>query len=507
MDNLFRKVFYNLVIRNKIFYFLKIINENYKKIFIDQGDLINLLIHRYKGIEFFKEFVILSKGYKSLTLKKGMFPSYLTFDVLDLRNYYTLELKFENGSIPNSVTDLKLPMNFNEKLLNDDGNGCGGSGNCNGGSGSCSGSGSISGIYPNNLKRLFLSYYAWGEDSFFCSKYNRFKMKSHISPPQTLEYLKFQYSGFPFKECEFKIPKFTSIHTLVLSTYSIGGSKSGTIKADILPPSLTELVLDCEFKYIENNVFSKTKIKKLVFSKRFDGSLVINKTQLPSTLEILKFHGKIFSHDKIENDSKLKIFETDSLPNGLKKFIVSDYPGFNQNIQVNNFFPISCTYIYLKNFKRPITTKLKDGTVVSIFPENLKELVFFELMLNQPLLLLPNSITTLRIISHQGRGPSQFYQPLIKFNCLPLYLITLVLDYHYYYLDIINGVIEKIKWLPTTLKNLTFNTFGIKTFRFLGNLSYYKSQFNQNFSNCPFDNFNIISSLKYLQISDVYYID
>lgn len=151
----------------------------------------------------------------------------------------------------------------------------------------------------------------------------------------------------------FKISKFTSIHTLVLSTFSIDGSISGTLKADILPPNLT-----------------------------------INKTQLPSTLEILKFYGKNFSHGKIENDSKFKIFETDSLPNGLKKFIVSRYPGFNQNIQVNNFFPISCTYIYLIGFMRPIPTKLKDGAVVSIFPENLKELIFFELMLNQPLLLL-----------------------------------------------------------------------------------------------------------------------
>ncbi|KAM9949612.1 hypothetical protein ACTFIT_010830 [Dictyostelium discoideum] len=306
-------------------------------------------------------------------------------------------------------------------------------------------SGRISGIHPNNLKRLYLSYRAWGEDSFFCSKYNRYKMKLYISPPQTLEYLKFEYRHFPFKACEYL--KFQNLHQYI---------RCGTLKADILPPNLT-----------------------------------INKTQLPSTLEILKFYGKNFSHGKIENDSKFKIFETDSLPNGLKKFIVSRYPGFNQNIQVNNFFPISCTYIYLIGFMRPIPTKLKDGAVVSIFPENLKELIFFELI----------------IISHRGRGPFQFYQPLIKFNCLPLYLITLVLDYHYYYLDIINGVFEKIKWLPTTLKNLTFNTFNIKTFRFLGNLTYYKSKLYQNFSNCPFDNFDIISSLKYLQISDVYYID
>ncbi|KAN0003571.1 hypothetical protein ACTFIZ_009713 [Dictyostelium cf. discoideum] len=493
MDNLFRKVFNNLVIRNKIYYFLKIIYKYYKKIDINHEDLINFSIHCYQGIEFFKEFGI-SKyvKIKNFTLKKGMFPPYLTFDVLNLGGYYGTILKFENGSIPNSVTDLTLPTNFNEKHLNNDD---GGSGN-----GTC-----ISGVYPNNLKRLYLSYYAYGEDSFFSSKYNRFKMKSYISPPQTLEYLKILYTDFPFKECEFKISKFLSIHTLELASQGFNSSLSGTLKADILPPSLTKLVLNCNFKYIENNVFSKTKIKELIFSNRFDDSLVLNKTQLPSTLEILEFSGKFMNHFKIENDAKLKIFETDSLPNGLKKFIVSRSPGFNQNIQVNNFFPISCTYIYLSNFKRSITTKLEDGTVVSIFPENLKELTLFGAMLDQPLLLLPNSITKLTIISYFDRGPFQFYQPLITYNCLPLFLITLVLDYKYYYTEIINGVIDKIKWLPTTLTNLIFKNFDVNTFRYLGNLSYYKTQIEKDFSNCPFDNFYIISSLKYLQISDVYY--
>ncbi|KAM9992768.1 hypothetical protein ACTFIY_010197 [Dictyostelium cf. discoideum] len=396
-----------------------------------------------------------------------MFPSYLTFE----------------------CTDIKLPVNFNEKFLNDDGG---------------NGDSVSSGIYPNNLKRLYLSYRDWEEDTYyFCSKYYRYKMKSYITPPQTLEYLKIEYTRFPFKECEFKISKYSSIHTLELIS-DFDGSLSGTLKADIFPPSLTKLVLNCNFKYIENNVFSKTKIKELTFYHRFDNSLVLNKTQLPSTLEILIFYGKLFSHLKIETDSEAKLFQTDSLLNGLKKFISFQ---FNQNLQVNNFFPISCTYIRLKNFKRSITTKLKDGTIVSIFPENLKELIFFGMMLDQPLLLLPNSITTLKIISYLGRGPFQFYQPLITFNCLPLFLITLVLDYQYYYFNIINGVIEKIKWLPTTLTNLIFHSFSIRTFQFLGNLSYYKSQINKDFSNCPFDNFNIISSLEYLQISDVYYIN
>ncbi|KAM9940865.1 hypothetical protein ACTFIT_007388 [Dictyostelium discoideum] len=128
-------------------------------------------------------------------------------------------------------------------------------------------------------------------------------------------------------------------------------------------------------------------------------------------------------------------------------------------------------------------------------------------MLDQPLLFLPNPITTLKILGYQGIEPFKFYQPLIAFNCLPLYLINLVLDYQTYYLNIIGGVIEKIKWLPNTLTNLIFNNFYIKTIQFAGDLNYYKSQITQSFSNCPFDNFYIISSLKYLQISEVYYKD
>ncbi|KAM9979377.1 hypothetical protein ACTFIY_008642 [Dictyostelium cf. discoideum] len=384
-------------------------------------------------------------------------------------------MTFENGSIPNSVTDLRLPTNFNENLLNDD---------CTGGSGSDGGSG---GIYPNNLKRLCLKYSAWGEDSFFCSKYKRSKMKSYISTPKTLEFLKIQYLNFPFKECEFKISKFSSIHTLELSS-CFDGSMGGTLKADIFPPSLTKLALSCNFKYIENNAFSKTKIKELIFLIGFDYSMT-------------------FPYQKIKNEAKLKIFETDSLPNGLKQFIAFNIYEFNQNIKVNNFFPVSCTSIYLSHFKRSITTKLKDGTVVSIFPENLKELVFYGMMLYQPLLLLPNSINTLKIIGIQCTEPFMFNQPLIEFNCLPLFLINLELNYQTYYLKIIYGVIEKIKWLPITLTNLIFYNNNIKTIQFAGDLNYYKSQTTQSFSNCPFDNFYIISNLKYLQISEVYYKD
>ncbi|EAL67468.1 hypothetical protein DDB_G0279993 [Dictyostelium discoideum AX4] len=44
-------------------------------------------------------------------------------------------------------------------------------------------------------------------------------MKLYISPPQTLEYLKFEYRHFPFKACEYL--KFQNLHQYIRWYYQL----------------------------------------------------------------------------------------------------------------------------------------------------------------------------------------------------------------------------------------------------------------------------------------------
>ncbi|KAN0000967.1 hypothetical protein ACTFIZ_001405 [Dictyostelium cf. discoideum] len=491
MNNLFFKVWRNLVINYNIFRYVYLYKEN--------RNLIVYNPHMFKKnieIDYAFKLIIISEFTISIII-----TNYNSVYIIDLK-----KTKIKNYLInSDKIETIILPETANLKLIKN---------------------------LPNSTKTLTFSISLEnnGTEYFKNRKLKIFPKNNAIEKIEL--YLNTGMNFRPVLKKNLFPPK---LKELKIGSSNISHFEMIQYRKNSFPNSLEKLIIVTPLSYsFKLNVFYKTNITYLHFHSIYRNKLKIKRNCLPKCLKVLKISA--YKNESFNNSFK---FYSNSLPKGLEILTIqTNFCWLEKNNNIINFFPSSLLKlnIYVGNFFKyyksfhyvPLllifnkfifnneiekykSKNLNNNLILkSIFPDNLIKLNI-QWTFENDLLFLPKSLTSLSFLNSDRnvfeiKTAFNTFKQLIETNKLPQTLKKLKLSFKDIYLKIEKDKID-FSNLPKSLEKLYFYDYKEPKTNFCLNHYHEKPKFQYKINQYINSNQNILginqnqTHINYLEIN------